>query len=279
MKRILISGLLGFCLMMPVFSQSKPYSLKIVLGTLGSAAMDGEYQNITNYWEAATTRPDKDNSAGLEAAAEFGYEFAPNLVFAIGGAYMNKGINGEYGQFIHPSSTGYTGSITFHPDFSADIFGVYLSLSYAIPLREAFGISLFGGGGYYFGKMTIIEEGRVVENPDDSPGFGYFANRFKSNINSPGFHIGASLDLKVNDGLVLYIEGIYRMLEFKKFDAQSRTASEVEGMVPDNPYAANNTFMYASNLENEDLYGDILYNLTAMSFKGLEFRGGMKIRF
>ncbi|NOR16020.1 MAG: hypothetical protein GQ544_09960 [Candidatus Aminicenantes bacterium] len=279
MKRLLIPSLLSICLIVPVFSQPKPYSVKLILGTLGSATLEGEYLNITNYWDAEKIRPDRDNTAGLEAAVEFGYEFVPNITLALGVSYLNKGINGEYGQFTHPSTTGYTGSLTYHPEFSTSLFAAYLSLSYAIPLRDAFGISIFGGGGYYFGNMTILEEGQVVQNPEESPGFGYFANRYKSKVSTPGFHAGASFDLNVNEGVILFIEGVYRMVEFKDFDSKSRAAREIEGLIPDNPNVAKNTFMYANSFADSNIYGDILYNLTAMSFKGLEFRGGMKIRF
>ncbi len=279
MKRLLISCLLSVCLLSPAFSQSKPYSVKVILGTLGSAALEGEYLNLTNYWDAEKIRPDRDNSAGLEAAVEFGYEFIPNFTMALGASYLNKGLNGEYGQFTHPSATGHTGSLTYHPEFSTSLFAAYLSLSYAIPLRDAFGISIFGGGGYYFGNMTILEEGQVVQNPEESPGFSYFDNRYKSKVSAPGFHAGASFDLNVNEGVILFIEAVYRMVEFKDFDSISRAASEIEDLLPDNPNVAKNTFMYANSIEESDFYGDILYNLTTMSFKGLEFRGGMKIRF
>lgn len=279
MKRILIAIFLCACLIGPVFSQSKPYSVKIILGTLGSAALEGEYANTTYYWDSEKQRPDRDNSSGLEAAVEFGYDFMPNLTLAIGGAYMNKGIYGEYGVFTHPSSTGYTGAISYHPETSTDLFGVYLSIAYSIPIREAFGISLFGGGGYYFGKLTFLEEGQAIQNPDASPGFGYFANRFKSDTSAPGFHIGASFDLKVNEGMILFVEGLYRMLEFKNFDSKSLAEISISDINPDEPLASKNTFMYASSSDASDIYGDILYNITAMKFKGLEFRGGMKIRF
>lgn len=279
MKKTVITILLCACFLAPLPGQSKPYSIKLILGTLGRAALEGDYKNIANYWNIEKKRPQSDNTAGLEAGVEFGYDFAPNLTVAVGGTYMNKGIYGEEGIFTHPADTGYTGSISFAPELSTDLFGAYVSLTYSIPLREAFGISVFGGGGYYFGNITILDEGQIVQNPAGSPGFSYFSNRYKSKTQAPGFHVGASLDLKVSDGLILYVEGVYRMLDFKDYDSISRLASEVEDIIPDNPNKEKNTFMYAVNLADADFYGDILYNLMNMNFKGIELRGGMKIRF
>jgi hypothetical protein len=279
MKKTALAVLLSACMLAPAFAQSKRTSIKLVLGTLGKAAIEGEYKNTSNYWDVEKKRPQSDNTAGLEAAVELGYDFVPNLTFAVGGTYLNKGLYAEDGIFTHPTDAGYTGTLSFFPELSTDIFGAYLALTYSIPLREAFGISVFGGGGYYFGNVTIIDEGQVMQNPDESPGFRYFANRYKSKTQAPGFFAGASFDLKVNEGLILYIEGVYRVLAFKDYDSISRAASEVEGIIPENPNKEENTFMYASSLSDIDIYGDILYNLTSMNFKGLEFRGGMKIRF
>lgn len=279
MKRLWIAGLLSVCLVLPALSQTKRYSVKIAMGTLGSAALDGIYVNTENYWNAESVRPYKDNDGGLDFGLEFGYDFIPHLTLAIGGSYWNKGLNGDVGTLTHPADTGLTGSLAYNPHFIADIFSVYLNVTYEIPVREAFGLSIFGGGGYYFGDVTMIEEGMDLQNPDDSPGFQYFSERFKSKLSSPGFHLGASLNLNVNDGLALFVEGIYRILEFKDFDSKSLSELNVPGITPEGRVGDKNTFMFGNSYDPVDIYGDILYNVSAMAFKGFEFRGGMKIRF
>jgi len=279
MKRLWIASLLSVCLLFPAYAQSKRYSVKAVLGTLGSAAVDGVYVNTTNYWNAESVRPIKDNDGGIDFGLELGYDFIPHLTLAIGGSYWNKGLNGDVGTFSHPDDPGYSGSLTYNPHFISDIFSVYLNVTYEIPLREAFGISIFGGGGYYFGDVTMVEEGLVIQNPEASPGFEYFSERFESKLSSPGFHFGASFNLNVNEGLALFVEGIYRMLEFTDFDSQSLSQLSVPGIIPEGTVGDKNTFMFGNSYAESDIYGNILYNVTSMSFKGLEFRGGMKIRF
>lgn len=279
MKRLWIASLLSVCLVLPALSQAKRYSVKAVMGTLGSASVDGVYVNTPTYWDAESVRPNKDNDGGVDIGLEFGYDFIPHLTLAIGGSYWNKGLNGDVGTFIHPADTGYTGSLTYNPHFITDIFSVYLNVTYEIPLREAFGISVFGGGGYYFGDVTMVEEGKIVQNPDDSPGFEYFSERFESKLSSPGFHVGASLNLNVNDGMALFVEGVYRMLEFTEFDSSALSELDVPGVTPDEKVGDKNTFMFGNSYAPVDIYGDILYNVTSMAFKGFEFRGGMKVRF
>ncbi len=84
--------------------------------------------------------------------------------------------------------------------------------------------SIFGGGGIYFGRFKQTMKFRVFSTEITEPLPEVLANITESCTQAaPGFHLGAALEFFISNKLAFFVEGRYRLVDFKHLQGKGNS--------------------------------------------------------
>jgi len=208
----------------------KGFSLKFT-GGYGTMAT-GDYNTIgedqEQYFDDYKALIESWNGFQVSRTGEFkkinmGLEFEGELIMDLGGTF-GIGFGVGYIRRSNESETGLSipgiGSISYSIEPIITVTPVNLSLYFFPPIAPSMNIYLYGGLGYYMGKLTATSEMAAD---------GYW-EKSESELKDKGlgFHAGAGLEFNIAPKIVIFIEGKGRYCKLKSWEGDS-TLTDSDG--------------------------------------------------
>lgn len=199
------------------------FSLKFT-GGYGTMAV-GDYNTIgedqEQYFDDYKALIESWNGFQVSRTGEFkkinmGLEFEGELIMDLGGTF-GIGFGVGYIRRSNESETGLSipgiGSISYSIEPIITVTPVNLSLYFFPPIAPSMNIYLYGGLGYYMGKLTGTSEIAMD---------GYW-EKSESELkdNDLGFHAGAGLEFNIAPKIAIFIEGKGRYCKLKSWEGDS----------------------------------------------------------
>jgi opacity protein-like surface antigen len=236
----------------------------------------------TDFYDLSLSSGEKTGMP-FDVSIELVYKINSNFGISIGTGYISKGLSGSQARFLFAPGGSVGGDFVFNPLFRSDLYPLYLSAVWCYPIMLEGEIFVLGGVGYYFGRISCISYDSEHNLHDPENSWNYLPWLYKSDINSLGYHGGIGLEYDVSNRSSLFIEAIYRLVNIKNLDSVNRDveASGIFDLLGDEikGLGAKSTFMYIQRFGGEEAWGDILYQISNLSFSGVSFRVGYKFRF
>lgn len=150
----------------------------------------------------------------LGVTGEIGYHFR-KIAIGIETGYIER----TFTVHLEPAET-YKGP--YIQTFSS--IPVLLNFHYKIIDSSSINAYITGGLGIYLGKFISKYNLEYLDYPDE-----YINFHLKSTGNSPGFHVGATLEYTISKHLTLVLETRYRFVNFKNMSGKASTESSLYG--------------------------------------------------
>ncbi len=232
-KLITLSTMIFFFLALTGIGQAqdfiKEFSLKFT-GGFGTMAI-GDYNTIgedqkqffDDYKALMETFGFQVSRTGEFKKINMGLEFEGELIMDLGGAF-GIGFGVGYIRRSNESETGLSiadlGSLSYSIEPIITVTPVNLSLYFFPPIAPSMNIYLYGGLGYYMGKLTATSEMAAD---------GYW-EKSESELKDKGlgFHAGAGLEFNIAPKIVIFIEGKGRYCKLKSWEGDS-TLTDSDG--------------------------------------------------
>jgi hypothetical protein len=238
--------------------------------------------STTNYF-LKDIIPQGKIQAGGDLSLDIVFQFHKNLSLSMGGEYISRPFDGSQGEFTFPNSSEMQGTALYTPVMDTIIYGFPVSLTFTYHLIAAVYFKLFGGGAYYFGKL--ICNGSRVEFPDQrrtNLNWPYIGLHYETKIKSTGYHVGTGFDVGVSDKAFLFLDMLYRFLEFEDFDTYSVLQVTPMNPNPSEPmekFGLGTTFLYLYRMGGEEAMGEMDYRISKLDMSGLAVRIGLRFGF
>ncbi|UCH94552.1 MAG: outer membrane beta-barrel protein [Candidatus Aminicenantes bacterium] len=145
---------------------------------------------------------------------EMGYDFG-KIAIGIETGYIER----TFTVHMEPAET-YSGP--YIQTFSS--IPVLLNFHYKMVNSAAMNAYVTGGLGIYLGKFISKYNLEYLDSPDE-----YINFHLKSTGNSPGFHVGVTLDYSIAKHLALVLETRYRLVNFKNMSGKATMESSLYG--------------------------------------------------
>lgn len=148
-------------------------------------------------------------------SGEIGYHFG-KIAVGIETGYIER----NFTVHMEPAET-YSGS--YIQTFSS--IPVLLNFHYKTIDSSSVNAYITGGLGIYLGKFISKYNLEYLDYP-----YNYINFHLKSTGNSPGFHVGATLEYTISKHLALVLETRYRFVNFKNMSGKASTESSGYGL-------------------------------------------------
>jgi hypothetical protein len=237
--------------------------------------------STTDYFSVHSTSGKKGSSA-VDVSAEFAYHFHPNFSISVGAGYMMNALTGSTGEFVLPSSSDFDGSFSFSNEFDSYMFPLFLTGTFTYPVMLNTRVNLFGGVGYYMGKLKVFSANWTGDYTGTQPDWSHYPYQFEGNSNSVGFHFGGGIDFNLSERTIFFVEALYRKVEMDKFDTSviSGGPSVSPGLFEEaEERYGGSLYLYGLRTGADESIGDVVYTVSNVKYSGLFFRIGLKFLF
>lgn len=227
--------------------------------------------------------PQEKIRTGSDLTLDIVFRFHENFSLSIGGEYISRPFDGYQAEFTFPSSSEIQGTAIYTPVMDTIIYGLPVSLIFTHHLTAAVYFKVFGGGAYYFGKL--ICNGSRLEFPDKrrtEMNWPYIGFKYETKIKSIGYHVGTGFEVGVSDKAFLFLDVLYRFLEFEDFDTYSvlqATPLDPNASEPVERFGPGTTFLYLYRMGGEEAMGEMDYRISKLDMSGFAVRIGLRFGF
>jgi opacity protein-like surface antigen len=172
------------------------------------------------------------------------------ISLGIGIEYLTQSNQG-YLAFAHIRKSGsaesgnentFVFTITNQLEHKLTVLPITLNLYYSIPLNRFADVFFSVGIGYYIGKIRYnsyspLHEFDILDFFDSAGGltdsvrierYDYLTQEYEAQNNTIGFQGGLGLDLKLSSAFSFIIEGNFRIVNFKDWEASRNAVSEID---------------------------------------------------
>ena len=266
----------------PLKLTSEIFSIKPSWGADFFGKISDQWTNSTNYF-TYRAEEEPDYSATINLFLEFGLSVFENFSLSAGAGYFSKGLNGTRGIFDLPATAELQGNFASFPQFNFKSYFTTLTAQWAFPISSEAQVYILGGIGYYFSRFTISNKQIYYYLRPSGSTLNYFPADFRGRTNSFGYHAGAGVETEIDWNVFLFVESLYRRVNFKKFKKDFGASEEspaytlIKNILGDS--AAESTFLYYYNWGGEEEWGDIIYSINNILLSEIILRMGIRVKF
>ena len=263
----------------------KGFSLKVTggYGTMATGDYNTVFENVEQYYDdlialiesmngfqVSKTGGFKKINMGLEFEGEIIIDLSGPFGIGFGVGYIRRSNESEIGF----SMTGIPGlsssSLSYEPIIT--VTPVNLSLYFFPSVAPSMNFYLYGGLGYYMGKLTdtskSVRDGFLQKSEWEFKDKGF------------GFHAGAGLEFNIAPKVAIFIEGKGRYCKLKSWEGHSDSESGTVWYL-DIQASDTNKWYSLFALQEDKPSGDDIRNVRefALNLTGISLRTGIRIKF
>lgn len=278
MKKTVILLTLSLLVMFSPCLSAQNFSIKLMLGSSSVKNTTDSWRDPSGYFNTSLDSI-LSQDTGVELGAEFIFWFNDYFGLGAGGGYFETGLNGSIGNFNYKPETGYHGGFSYTPELKSQLIPITASVYFCYPLKHLINLKLFGGLGYYFGKVENIMDSLDFKSGTDRTATGYLPYYFKSDISTIAPHFGLGVELGLSMNTFFVVDAFYRKLSFSDFKTSLIKGGDPEPGQSGVSIHNDQTFLLERLITVNPAAGDLAYDMELLDFSGFSIRGGIEFRF